>query len=151
VRKTLHLLTARYSNPFLAGSGLVSVGITRYPPRFPLAYELKANLYDLAPSASLLARAKKGLPREEFLQEYEHHLDRVGLQNILRQLAALQGDACGLVLLCYEDLRSGESCHRTILADWLKRVGGITAMELIDPGDKGERKKVALDRRGELQ
>lgn len=151
MKRTLQLFTARYSNPYLVGSGLVPVGITRYPPRFPLPFKLKANLYDLAPTAELLARAKQGLPREVFLQKYEEQLDRLGLQTILRQLEALQGDAKGLVLLCYEDLRSGESCHRRMLADWLKRVGGIVAMELLDPGKKGGRKRAAPDRQGGLK
>jgi hypothetical protein len=145
VTEHLRLFTARYANPSVATSGLVAVGISRYSPRFPLPYEIAARLYDLAPSAELLAKAKKNLPREDFLQEYEGQLTRIGLQDILRQLATVQGGARGVVLLCFEDLTSGGSCHRTMLADWLTRMGGIAVTELSDPGKKPVRRKATPD------
>lgn len=146
----LRLFTGRYSNPNIIGSGLMVVGITRYPPRFRLAYELKANLYDLAPSAALLAKAKDGLRQEDFLAEYERQLARLGLEDILKQIVGLQGGARGVVLCCYEDVTSGQVCHRTMLADWMKRIGGIVVLELPDPGKKTKREKATPDHQGRL-
>ncbi len=120
------------------------MGITRYPPRFRLAYELEANLYGLAPTASMLAARKAGGALEAFVAEYESLLQQVGITGILQQLTAIQGNASGVVLLCYEDLTAGEACHRTILGEWLKRTAGIVVPELPDPGRKSPRKRATL-------
>lgn len=138
---TPHIFTGRYSNPNVPASGLIPVGITRYPPRFRLAYELKATLYDLAPTAAMLTRWKQGTTIEAFLAEYEAQLEQVGIEQILGQLVAMQGVARGIVLLCYEDVAAGESCHRRMLAEWLKRRVGIVAPELPDPGRNRAGKK----------
>jgi hypothetical protein len=130
-----NVLTARYANPNIAASGLVAVGITRYPPRFPLSYALKANLYDLAPSPALLARGRAGtLAPGAFDAMFEQQLDLLGATEIIRQLAAIQGSTDGVVLLCYEDVTQGESCHRRMLAAWLKDKAGLFVPELEDPG-----------------
>jgi hypothetical protein len=150
VKEHLHVFTSRYSNPNVATSRLAAIGITRYPPRFRLAYQLKANLYDLAPSAALFAKSKEGLSRDGFLLEYERQLAQVGLEDILRRLAGVQGNAPGVVLLCYEDLSSGQVCHRTLLADWLKRIGSIAVSELPDPGRKAARKTATSARKDGL-
>ena len=140
----LLVFTARYSNPNIVGSGLVPVGIARYSPTVRPAYERKANLYDLAPTAGMIARRKSGaLTEEEFVAEYEQQLERISLPKILQQLTRLQGRASGIVLLCFEDVSVGESCHRRMLADWLRRQAGLAVAELPDPGRKKTRKTAA--------
>src|SRR5262245_39057058 len=97
----LAIYTSRYANPSLERSGLVLVGITRWPPRFKLRYELKMNLTILAPTAQMLAQARSGefIPRR-FKALYLHQLERVGVDRILAALRQLQGKARGVALLC---------------------------------------------------
>lgn len=131
---SLRIFTGRYSDPAIAGAGLVPLGITRYRPRFPLPYALKANVSALAPSAALLARAKSGaVTPAQFDAEYVRGLERVGTAEILRQLASLQGTAAGVILLCFENVLIGERCHRLTLASWLERRAGIKVDEFTTP------------------
>ena len=139
---TLRIVTSRYSNPHVPESGLTPVGITRYPPRFRLAYELKANLYDLAPTPEMLQIAKGENGRERFTTAYRARLDAIGVHDIVQQLTAAQGTNTGLVLLCYEDVTTGEHwCHRLLLGEWLREQAGLVVAELPDVGKKPARKK----------
>jgi hypothetical protein len=104
----------------------------------------------LAPSAALFAKAKEGLCQADFLAEYERQLTRIGLEDILKQIVGLQGSALGVVLCCYEDVTSGQVCHRTMPANWMNRIGGIVVLELPDPGKKPRRKKATPDHRAGL-
>jgi len=132
--KKLRVFTSRYAHEGLAASGLVCVGITAFPPRFPLPYILRENLRLLAPTPAMLARARSGrLTPKAFETQYERLLDRVGVERILTTLRGLQGDAPGVVLLCYENVTQGERCHRRQLADWLKRKAGLTVDEYTKP------------------
>lgn len=126
----LHLVTSRYGNKDLAASGLVCIGITAFSPRFRLTYTLRANLRILAPTPAMLAQARSGrLTPKQFEAKYSRLLDRVGAERIVSTLCQFQGDAKGLVLLCYEDVTQGEVCHRRMLAQWLKRKVGIEVPE----------------------
>ena len=53
-------------------------------------------------------------------------LDRVGIgeaRRILHDISSGHGDR-DIVLLCFEDVRkSGEWCHRQLIADWLNEHG----------------------------
>jgi hypothetical protein len=150
MKEQLQLFTARYSNPNVAPSRLAAVGITRYPPRFRLPYELKANLYDLAPTPEMLQIAKGEDGRERFIVAYLTRLNRIGADEIVRQLRGMQGDVSGIVLLCYEDVTTGEHwCHRLLLGEWLREHAGLMVTELPDPGKKAARKKPTPDRRGQ--
>lgn len=143
---TLRIFTGRYSNPNVPESGLMPVGITRYPPRFRLAFELKANLYDLAPTPEMLQIAKEEHGRDRFIAAYRARLNRIGVDDVLRQLRGVQGDGAGVVLLCYEDLTTGEHwCHRLLLGEWLREHAGLVVTELPDPGKKAARKKATPD------
>ena len=148
---TLRIFTSRYSNPNVPESGLILVGITRYPPRFRLAYELKANLFDLAPTPEMLQVAKEGNGRARFATAYLARLNRIGVAEIIRQLHGVQGDGSGLVLLCYEDVTTGEHwCHRLLLGDWLREHARLVITELPDPGKKTGRKKTSRNRQDDL-
>lgn len=124
------IFTGRYSDPAIAGSGLVPIGITRYPPRFKLQYVLRANLMVLAPSAALLAQAKRGtLTAKQFEAQYIRQLENVGVKAILSILRRLQGGARRTILLCYEDVHAGETCHRRMLASWLIKRKAVAIMD----------------------
>src|SRR5262245_40876784 len=108
--------TSRYANQSLARSRLVAVGITRWLPRFKLPYELKTDLTALAPTAAMLTQARSGkLSPREFRTHYLCQLERIGAERIVAALRHLQGEAPGVVLLCYEDVTAGEQCHRRYL------------------------------------
>jgi hypothetical protein len=142
----LQLFTGRYANPNVAGSGLTPVGITRYRPRFRLPYELEMNLYDLAPTPTMLQIAKRENGRERFIAAYHARLDAIGVHEIVQQLTAAQGNASGVVLLCFEDLTIGENwCHRLLLGEWLRERAGLVVTELPDPGKKAARRKATPD------
>jgi len=143
---TLRIFTSRYSNPRVSKSGLTPVGITRYPPRFRLAYELKANLYDLAPTPEMLQMAKGENGRERFTTAYRARLDAIGVHDIVQQLTAAQGANAGLVMLCYEDVTTtGHWCHRQLLGEWLRAHAGLVVVELPDLGKKPSRRKATPD------
>jgi hypothetical protein len=131
----LQAFTARFLNPNIAKSRLVPISISRYFPRFRLPYRIEGSLLEVAPTADMLARSKSGaLTLDGFAREYEAQLVTAGVTRILDRLARLQGVASGVVLLCYEDVTAGQSCHRTMLAEWLRREGNLTVVELPDPG-----------------
>jgi hypothetical protein len=136
----LRVATSRYGNPNIAEAGFVPVGITRFPPRFKLRYELRANLYDLAPTPEMLQLAKQPGGRDRFSEAYLDRLTTIGVDSILPQLEAMQGEATGVVLLCFEDVTDGEAwCHRLLLGHWLHQQVGMDARELPDPGKASKR------------
>lgn len=135
------MTTSRYSNPNVATSGLVPIGITRFPPRFKVGYELRANLYDLAPTREMLQIARQPGGRDRFTAAYLARLAAIGPQLILDELKAMVGDADGLVLLCFEDVTDGESwCHRQLIGKWLWEHVGLNVTELPDPGKLSKRR-----------
>jgi hypothetical protein len=110
-----------------------------------LGYELKATLYDLAPTPAMLQIAKGENGRALFVAAYRARLDAIGAHEIVQQLTAAQGGDAGIILLCYEDTTSGEHwCHRLLLGEWL-RDAGLVVTELPDPGKKAARKKATPD------
>jgi len=127
--------TSRYGNPKIAGAGFVPVGITRGAPRFALGYELRANLYDFAPTYAMMKMADGEHGRAAFTQAMRERLDALGPLRAREQLEAMQDGEAGIVLLCYEDLtQPGQWCHRQIVAAWLDEQLGLTVQELEDPG-----------------
>jgi hypothetical protein len=132
--------TARYSNPNVSACGLVPIGITRGTPKFKLGYELRANLYDLAPAGAMLGLPDDADKRERFTAMYRARLDALGVGRVRELLEAIQNGDDGIVLLCYEDLHEpGKWCHREILGAWLT-AHGIDTQELDDPGKKAKPK-----------
>lgn len=136
----LKVMTSRFSNPLLANTPYVKAGIVQWPPRFPLIFELTANLYALAPSAAMMIVAREQ-GRYAFVERYLEKLDRVGADEVIRLLRCVQGDHEGIVLLCFECLVDGTRwCHRRVFAGWLYRTASIVVEELPDPGKAPRRK-----------
>jgi hypothetical protein len=145
----LTVFTSRYSCATLAtSSGLAAVSISRWPPRFPLAYALRVALYDLAPTAGLLRLAREEGGHELFADAYARRLDALGPGEVVRQLRCAQGDERAIVMLCFEDVRLPDrTCHRTILGAWLERELGLVVQELPDDTVPGRKKKPPPDTR----
>ncbi len=144
----LVVFTSRYNCPTLATADLVAVSISRWPPRFPLAYPLRVALYDLAPTPGLLRLVRERGWHELFADAYTRHLDALGAAEVVRQLRCAQGDGRAICLLCFEDVRSPErSCHRRLLARWLERETGLDVQELPDDSPTARPKRSKPDPR----
>jgi hypothetical protein len=139
--RRVRVATSRYGNPNVATSGLVPIGITRFPPSFKLGYELRATLYDLAPTPEMLQLATQPGGRDRFSEAYLDRLTAIGPESILTQLEAMQGEATGVAVLCYEDITDGESwCYRLLLGEWLREQAVLEVTELPDPGKLSKRR-----------
>ncbi len=139
----MRVYTSRFTNPSLKERGdLVKVGIARKNPWFKIPYRIDAKVDGLAPRQWMLEQEKSGSLNEAgFVLAYRSHLDSLGFAAVWRELATLSRahDDRDLVLLCWEDLRSGEKyCHRRILADWLLERGGVEAADLEPLGPRHE-------------
>jgi hypothetical protein len=98
----------------IEASGLVPLGHTVGVPRY--ACPEAGNLGLLAPHGIF----GKELSDRQFAKLYRERLEQIGLKKIEAVLVAIAKayDAPGVVLLCYEDVHAGESCHRRIFAKW---------------------------------
>ena len=67
----MKIYTSRYSNKDLATADAHIVGITLYPPRFPVKFKLEGNIGQLAPQKSYFKTADKALFRRRYLEQIE--------------------------------------------------------------------------------
>lgn len=121
---TPELATSRYAT-FDLSMG-VPVGITLGRPKFPLRYEIAAEIRELAPWGLMK------LDGEQFVRAYRDQLERLDLDALLRRFQQI-GEQHGrrrLVLLCYEDVHAGQLCHRRVAAEWLEEQTGQQVPEL---------------------
>ena len=110
----MKIFTSRYGNKALRELDMTKIGISLGKPRWSLGYEVIGNLYNLAPSGSMLDMNDQ----EAYRVLYEQRVAAVGVAKIRSMLEAL-GDGEDVVLLCYEDLRDGSKwCHRRMFAEW---------------------------------
>jgi len=126
------ICTSRYSNKFIAESGLLPVRITRMPPRWKLPYKT-VGMIELAPTFQMLKDAKLPGGAKVFDEAFDELLKRLDPRAVVANLRTMQHEhgCTGVVLLCYEDLRKpGERCHRKQVANWLKEKLGIQVEEL---------------------
>ncbi len=124
--------TARYAASSLLSSGaLVPVRISMFPPIIPLGYGLAEEVRDLEPDRSMLGEW------DRYSTGYWKKLDAIGSERIARQLWAISERHGGkpLALLCYEDLTSGDKCHRAVLAFWWYEQTGLEMPEITDDGE----------------
>lgn len=95
--------------------GLEPIAISGKRPDF---YE---GLYysDFAPRYWMYQRWKdKDITNEGYTEEYKKYLDTLDKEEIRKDFKEYTVEGNDIVLLCYE--KSGEFCHRHVLADWLE-------------------------------
>ena len=92
-------------------------GITPHPQINSSSYDLW--LPNLAPPAKLLGDYyKRGLPFEQFKEQYLSYINQHNIQIEVRYIAKKSVDSI-ITLLCIEE--SPEHCHRKILAEECKK------------------------------
>ena len=123
--------TSRYSNPELKSGKYTTVRISLGTPKWPLGFNLDAEMADLMPFGLL----NKFERYEDFEAAYFARLKQKGVQRILSQLQRFERLGKDVVLLCYEDIRKGPDywCHRRTFADWWLKNTGEAIPELFDP------------------
>lgn len=133
------IYTSRFSNPELKTGKYTAVRISVGSPRWKVGYDINGAINELMPKGIF----GKYETKAAFEVEYKKRLDCIGAEYIRKSLAKYELLGKDVVLLCYEDVRKGESdwCHRTIFADWWKEQTGEVIPELYDPSPvKGVRK-----------
>jgi len=143
----MKLYTSRYQNPELKTGKYTVVGITRSEPKFPLGYVKAGNIIEIAPPGYLFNENDRSV----FTPKYFKHLDRYGIQEIVRLLKPYTVYGKDVVVCCYEDVRiPDEWCHRLVFAEWFEARTGKKVVELIDPslpkgsGHKPQAEQISL-------
>ena len=125
----LTLRTGRWRDAYEAAKGgpldfvpvRISVGLPKFWPeaaRFPYVSEL-------APVGL------RHLVGHEFEAVYRARLDAIGAGQIRARLDEVASDqSLPLVLCCFEDVRAGARCHRTLAGTWLEANLGVAVPEL---------------------
>lgn len=108
----------------LIEAGYEPISISRFPPKF---FDGKKAL-GLAPSEYILKRYKnKEIDEEQYTKEYIEYLES-RRDKIIEYLTKLSLSERKVVFLCYE--KSGDFCHRRILADWFNKNTGFSCEEI---------------------
>ncbi len=96
---------------------IVPVSICNNAPEFFKGIQMKK----LGPSYGLLTRYKKNQDNE-FYEKYfkDNVLGDLSASRIIQELENI-GNGSDVVLLCYE--KSGDFCHRHLVAEWLTKNG----------------------------
>ncbi len=104
--------------------------ITLGKPQFWLSYSYE-EIRLLAPTPRIFR-----LSGDDLEHEYRKHLEKFGVERLKTIFEDLAGQHEGrrLVLLCFENVLAGESCHRRIFARWWEEQTG-TAIPELDPED----------------
>lgn len=105
-------------------AGYIMVGITRFPPKWFDGL----NLIELSPSAETLTNYRHGrISWEQFEEDYLEYLKN-NSELVLKTIENLKSCNLGdIVLCCFE--KSGEPCHRNILAKFLNENYGFEILE----------------------
>ena len=100
----------------------ISVGLPRFWP--------EARGFPAVDALMPRGRLFKLTDEQEFTPLYREKLDRIGVDAILEQFAAIYDDyAVPLVLCCYENLAL-TWCHRRVAAAWIEERTGWEVPEL---------------------
>lgn len=136
--------TSRYSNPELKTGNYTAVRISLGTPKWPIGYNLDAEMPDLMPFGLL----NKFERYEDFERAYFARLNQKGVQRILSQLQRFERLGKDVVLLCYEDIRKPDDwCHRRTFADWWLKTTGEAIPELFDPTPDPSKPRQAASKR----
>jgi uncharacterized protein YeaO (DUF488 family) len=109
-----------------APTNYLRILICRYVPIYLSMYvNYDMHLVNLAPSEELLKQWKAGtLTKEEYKTMYlkqltDAHLSPLDLEIYFKKLS-IMANVDGIILYCYE--KSGEFCHRHILAEYINSI-----------------------------
>lgn len=84
---------------------------------------------DFAPRYKMFQRWKnKEITNEGYVEEYRAHLNTLNKDEIDFDFKEYTVEGNNIILLCYE--KSGEFCHRHVLADWLEENFGWRIEEI---------------------
>ena len=137
------IYTSRFSNPELKSGNYTAVRISLGTPRWNVGYPVSGAIAELMPKG-LFGKFDNDKPAFEV--EYRKRLDSFGVPRINELLTAYERMGKDVVLLCYEDVRKGDSdwCHRTMFVKWWFEKTGRVIPELPDPSTpKGTKTKAA--------
>lgn len=130
------IYTGRYSDKRLNNDNYFIVGISRGKPKFKIDYTIDTQLYLLAPTRDMWGKIG-----EEFTELYVDYLNK-NIEKICYIVGKLKREANSqgkdLVLLCFEDLNKGKTCHRTRFKNWYEEVTKEEVIELDDIAVKKE-------------
>jgi len=101
----------------LKEKGIVPIGIARFPPKFFYGQ----HLLELAPRADMLRMSE-----EQYDKEFMKILARLNPYQIYEKIKIISGGR-DAALLCFE--KSGDPCHRYMVADWLNKELGLNIKE----------------------
>lgn len=126
------IYTSRFSNPELKTGKYTAIRISVGSPRWNIGYQIAGSISELMPKGIY---GKYDNDKAAYEAAYRGRLDYFGVQHIRQLLAACEQPDKDIVLLCYEDVRKGESdwCHRTMFAKWWFEKTGEVIPELPDP------------------
>ena len=125
-RQLSHVYTSYFANWRQFPEGSISISISQYPPKKWGGLEMRS----CAPNTALLQDYKNGnideyIFKQRYLAQLEKDVNlRERVKNLLNGL--MQQFNADLILCCYE--KSGDFCHRHILAEWLKPEFDITEL-----------------------
>jgi uncharacterized protein DUF488 len=121
----VELYTSRWQNGGLTRLSVVSVGISRGVPKFPVRYRYR-QLPDLYPDGWMFGIEDDA----RFNEAYREKLDRIGVDRIAAQLERISREEGSrpLALLCYEV--DPAQCHRSAFAEWWEARTGQAVPEL---------------------
>ena len=128
----LDVRTARYAEQdAIIASGLAPIGASLGVPKFPLRYELVAQVRLLAPLRSWWDDGP-----EVMRERYLHRLDEIGVGRIGSAIEGCMHRYPGAVLLCFEG--PGQPCHRHWFAEWWEAETGVEVPDLAHPPARPE-------------
>ena len=107
--------------------GLYPIAISGKVPSF----YTKAYWSDFAPRYDMFLEWKSGkIDNSQYTVQYKEWLNSLDKQEIRDIIKELEDENKTIIFLCYE--KSGEFCHRHVLADWLEENLGVRVEEYKD-------------------
>lgn len=103
-------------------AGLTPVSIAGRAPEFYTGAQYKS----LAPTYNIFKSWKNGdITNEQYVERFKSEvLDKLDKDGFKRMVNSFDTD---IILLCYE--KSGDFCHRHIVADWIRNDVGLEVQE----------------------
>jgi hypothetical protein len=129
------IFTSRYFNvDLLSSDQVMPVRISLLDPVSllgELPYPLEHSVRELQPEFRERGEWPKFSPR------FWRRLDETGTERILLRLQAIAAQSPGkpLCLLCFEDVRRPQQCHRVIVSQWWYEQTGWKMPEITDAGE----------------